>query len=157
MVIAVERPDVYHQLLQISMLSQNVRLMERRIKTVVLRKQATQDAKLMALFIGVIYAETQMITLASTANKEISPQKPKRRLENNRKLMQQWRLKNKDQRTKLLKPKDSKTQLMRHTTGATSDLIQVLKLLSLGIIILLSIIMTIMRLNFLPSHLEHVR
>jgi hypothetical protein len=96
MVIAVERPDVYHQLLQISMLSQNVRLMERRIKTVVLRKQATQDAKLTVLFIGVIYAETQMITLASTANKEISPQKPKRRLENNRKLMQQWRLKNKD-------------------------------------------------------------
>lgn len=78
--------DVYHHLLQISMLSQNVRLMEKRIKTAVLRKQATQDAKLMALFIGVIYAETQMISLASTANNETSPQKPKRRLENNRNL-----------------------------------------------------------------------
>lgn len=96
MAIAVEYPDVCHHLLQISMLSQNVRLMEKKIKTVVLRKQATQDAKLMGLFIGVIYAEMQMNSLASTANNETSPQKPKRRLLDNKKLTQQWRLKNKD-------------------------------------------------------------
>lgn len=78
--------DVYHQLLQNTMLKRSAWLTAKRAKIVALKLRTSnrsktnlcqnymrvpRHAKKMADFIGAIYVEMQMITIASTVNKEI--------------------------------------------------------------------------------------